>query len=207
MSRSARSTHFFNTSRDGDFSTSLGSLFQCLTIWEALLFLKVEDRLGPAWALHRKLPDSSTSQRLFFSASLAYEQALLPLFLHTVSPQQHSLLGQEPCSQSKSVSVFTLSLKPSVSPGKIPLEMYWRILRKTARLCLKFMLAPFPLKLIGRVPKFIPGTSPNITLSTTLQRWYQMKVSLCWKAFSILSACTRIAERLSTWPLAFWSHL
>ena len=32
MSLSALSTHLLNTSRDGDSTTSLGSLFQCLTI-------------------------------------------------------------------------------------------------------------------------------------------------------------------------------
>ena len=31
MSLSATSTHLLNTSRDGDSTTSLGSLFQCLT--------------------------------------------------------------------------------------------------------------------------------------------------------------------------------
>lgn len=91
---------------------------------EALLLLKVADGMGPVSALLRNLSDSRTSEKLFFSASLPCEHSLLPLLLHAASPEQDSLLGQEPHSQGKSVSLFMLSLKPSVSSGKISLETY-----------------------------------------------------------------------------------
>lgn len=45
----------------------------------------------------------------------------------------------------------------SLSPGKMSLETYWKILCKTARPCLKFSLAFVPFRLIGSVLKLIPG--------------------------------------------------
>lgn len=58
--------------------------------------------------------------------------------------------------------------------------MHWRILWKTPDPD-SFLLAPSHLKLIGRVPKLIPGASLGTTLSTTLQRWYHRKASLHWQ--------------------------
>lgn len=52
------------------------------------------------------------------------------------------------CSLSWQPTLFLLAKRP---------WKHWRILCKTARPCLKFFLAFVPLRLIGKVPKLIPG--------------------------------------------------
>lgn len=86
-------------------------------------------------------PKGSSFQSLFPMSTLSF-----PSFctLHVFSNILY--LGRSLPVKASHCPFSMLSLKPSVSPGKISLEMYWRILCKTARPCLKFMLAPCPLK-------------------------------------------------------------
>jgi len=44
MSLSTTSTHLFNTSRDCDSTTSLGSLFQCLTTFSVKKFPNIQSK-------------------------------------------------------------------------------------------------------------------------------------------------------------------
>jgi len=55
MSRSATSTCFLNTSRDGDSTTSLGSLFQCLTTLSVQKISLISNLYLP-WCNLRPLP-------------------------------------------------------------------------------------------------------------------------------------------------------
>ena len=55
MSWSTTSTRFFNTSRDGDSTTSLGSLFQCLTTVSVKKFFLISNLNFP-WHNLRPLP-------------------------------------------------------------------------------------------------------------------------------------------------------
>ena len=55
ISRSTTSTHFLNTSRDGDSTTFLGSLFQCLTTLSVKKFFLISN-LNLPWCNLRPLP-------------------------------------------------------------------------------------------------------------------------------------------------------
>ena len=55
MSQSATSTRFLNTPRDGDSTTSLGSLFQCLTTLSVKKFFLISS-LNLPWCNLRPLP-------------------------------------------------------------------------------------------------------------------------------------------------------
>jgi len=56
MSRSATSTRFLNTSRDGDSTTSLGSLFQCLTTLSVQKFFLLSNLTDTTEAYHNMFP-------------------------------------------------------------------------------------------------------------------------------------------------------
>ena len=76
MSWSATSTHFFNTSRDGHSTTSLGSLFQCLTTLSVKKFFPIPN-LNLPW--HNLRPFPQERARSWSDTSCSLVRALPPL--------------------------------------------------------------------------------------------------------------------------------
>ena len=74
MSWSATSTRFFNTSRDGDSTTSLGSLFQCLTTLSVKKFF---------WRSNLNLPWCNSTPCPLFLSPVTWKK------LHCSSPVSH----------------------------------------------------------------------------------------------------------------------
>ena len=100
MSRSATSTHFFNTSRDGDSTTSLGSLLQCLTTLSVYKFFVISN-LNLPWRNLRPYQSPAPLQ-----SCLAQQRA----------PQsQLPLLGSCPvCMEVPGAQGWSCSGRPSV---------------------------------------------------------------------------------------------
>jgi len=142
MSLSTTSKRFLNTSRDGDSTTSLGSLFQCLTtlsVKKCFLISRLNLPchnlrpfplvLSPVSSEKRPTPSGGILKKLFESEHESHSkkqikasEAFSPLVMHTLS-QKHAFILQfgvsayeyQPSYSTKFLCCYS-DLKQSLSP-------------------------------------------------------------------------------------------